>query len=452
MKRLLVVISGCLLLSPAIADTGQFAQRFSLDLDGNAAYYTVALPASVYAASRRSDLGDIRVFNAAGEPVPYSIEAPAAVAHTAAKLQPVHWFPLPPGVDAQQPPLSVTIAPDGSLRAVGRTSTGTSTRAQHDTDLVDIGNVTGRVDALLVHLRNENYQGRVTIEASDDLRAWQAAGDAQLLKASYAGNTLAQERIALEDLHARYVRLRWLDRAPDIAAIEVEAQADDTAPTTGAARQWREGLQARAGRVPGEYLFDTGGAYPLDRLRLSLPQPNTVAHATIYSRTEAQAPWREVIDTTLFRLRSGTAEQSSPPLEIVPDGDREWRVAVDMRNGGLGSGELTITTGWRPAVLTFVARGAAPFTLAVGNGALESAALGRDDLLVGTSSVAASARIGAALPMAAQDRDALSATRDSEATRRYVLWAALLLAVGALAAMAWHLARNSKNGGGAGTD
>jgi len=450
MKRLLVTIGACLLHLPALADTGSFERRFALELDGSAAAYTVVLPASVYAASRRTDLGDIRVFNAAGEPVPYAIETSAAVAHAVPQLEPVRWFPLPSGADPQQSALSVTIAPDGSLRAAGRTSTGKPGRTQHDTDLIDIGNAAGHAEALLVHVRNDNYQGRVTVAASDDLRAWRSAGQAQLLKASYAGNTLVQERIALEDVHARYLRLRWLDQAPDIASIEVQVQGDPVAPSAGPARQWREGLQARAGAVPGEYLFDTGGAYPLDRLSLGLPQINTVAHATIYSRAAPEAPWRRVTDAALFHVRSASAEQNNPPLEIALDSDREWRVMVDMRNGGLGSGTLTIAAGWRPAVLTFVARGAAPFTLAVGNGASASAALGRDDLLAGTSAVAAPAHLGAVLPATAQDRNVLSASRDPDATRRYALWAALLIAVAVLAAMTWHLARSGKDRGGAG--
>ena len=60
----------------------------------------------------------------------------------------------------------------------------------------------------------------VTVEASDDLRHWQPAGDAQLLKVSYNGSTLSQDRIELDGTRARYLRLRWLDGSPYIESID----------------------------------------------------------------------------------------------------------------------------------------------------------------------------------------------------------------------------------------
>jgi hypothetical protein len=125
---------------------------------------------------------------------------------------------------------------------------------------------------------------------------------------------------------------------------------------------------------------------------------------------------------------------------LKPDTDRHWRVVVDARNGGLGSGVLTVAAGWRPATLTFVARGSAPFTLGVGNASAVSTAVGRDELLMDASSAIATARVGEPLALAPNANAPSPAKAD--AYRRYVLWAALLLAVGSLAAIAWRLARS----------
>ncbi|WP_133648878.1 DUF3999 domain-containing protein [Paraburkholderia flava] len=425
-----------------------FAHRYALDLNGQAAYYTLALPDVIYAASQRGDLGDVRVFNGAGEPVPYALDMPLdpslAGTPVPTTLHSVKWFALPASA-AQAPsvPLGVTIGSDGSLRA----SPAATRAAGRQLDLVDLGSGDGPAVALQVHLRNDTYQGRVGVDASDDLQNWQPLPDGQLLKASHAGDTIAQERIALDGLRLRYLRLRWLDDAPDIASIDVEvlpsdAAAKGKATDAAASRQWHEGIVAQAGSAVGEYHFDTGGAYPVDRLRFSLPQPNTVVRATVYSRPNAQASWHEVSDTTLYRLQGKAGEQSNAPLDFAPDADREWRVAVDMRNGGLGSGALTVAIGWRPASLTFVARGAGPFTLSVGNAALLPAAAKREDIVIGKTANIATARIGGALaplpPAAAAPVD------DHDATRRYVLWAALVLAVGSLAAIAWRLARGTR--------
>ncbi|WP_433692869.1 DUF3999 domain-containing protein [Paraburkholderia phenoliruptrix] len=445
MKHLLKLTGWCVALvsayaaAPACAE--DFARRFALQLDEGAAYYSVTVPAAVYAASQRNDLGDLRIFNGAGEPVPYSLEAPREPARTPPSLHPVRWFPLRPAPAGQAgAPLGVTIAADGSLRATA----APPGRAQHDTDLIDAGAASheGRASALLVHLRDDNYQGRVSVESSDDLRNWQPAGDAQLLKVSYNGSTLSQDRIELNGAHARYLRLHWLDGAPFLESIDVEVQAAGAgrAQLADSRREWREGIVAQAGPKAGEYFFSTGGPYPVDRLRLDLPQPNTVAPAVVYSRGELGGAWREVSSATLFRLHNGAVEQNNPSLQLTPDTDRHWRVVVDTRNGGLGSGTLTVAAGWQPATLTFVARGSAPFTLGVGSASAVSTAVGRDELLMGASSFIATARVGEALALA-QNGNGL-AQANADAYRRYVLWAALLLAVGSLGVIAWRLARS----------
>jgi len=453
MKHLLKVTGWCVAFvcagaaAPACAE--DFARRFALQLQEGAAWYSVTLPAAVYAASQRNDLGDVRVFNGAGEPVPYSLEAPREAARTPPSLRAVRWFPLRPATAGQAgAPFGVTIAADGSLRATA----APPGRAQHDTDLIDAGEAAheGRTSALVVRLRDDNYQGRVTVESSDDLRNWQAAGDAQILKVSYNGSTLSQDRIELNGARARYLRLHWLDGAPYLESIDAEVQAAGAGRVQAdTQREWREGIVARAGPKAGEYFFSTGGPYPVDRLRLALPQPNTVAPAAVYSRGELGAAWREVSSATLFRLHNGDVEQNSPALQLKPDTDRHWRVVVDTRNGGLGSGALTIAAGWRPATLTFVARGAPPFSIGVGNASAVSTAVGRDELLMGASSVIATARVGEPLALA-PDGNAPAST-NPDAYRRYMLWTALLLAVGSLAAIAWRLARSvSPRGGQAG--
>jgi hypothetical protein len=437
MKRFWIWLSLC--LCGAAAVDGRLAQRFALELDGSAAYYALTVPQAVYVASQRGDLGDLRIYNGAGEPVPYSLDTPSTP-EGPPDHRPVPWFPLPADdTAAGNVPLGVSIAADGSLRATANPSSRDSVGG----DLVDLGHAAGSNTSLLIHLANDSYEGRVRVEVSDDLRSWQALTETRLLKVTHDGATLTQDRIDLEGLHERYLRLRWLDTPPDIASAEVEtraqAQGDALAP-----RQWWTAGTARSGQALGDYLFETDGAYPVDRLRLALPQLNTVAHATIYSRVNARATWHEVADATLFRLQGKAGEETNPPLPLIADTDREWRVAVDTRNGGLGSGALNVAVGWRPASLTFVARGTAPFTLGVGNASLSSGAVSRNELLIGATSAVAAATVGVALPVATRDEDAPG---DADAIRRMVLWAALLIAVGTLGVLAWRL---SRGGAGAG--
>jgi len=445
MRRILPLVGAllCVPLGAAFAaDATQpaaFSHRFALDLVGQASYYAAALPSAVYAAGERGDLGDLRVFNGAGEPVPYSFDAAPAPVSQPSLRRPVKWFPLPMAEGEKgTASAGLSVAVDGTLRLSQRARMPPT----RDTDVVDTGVDGAQITAVLIDLRDASYQGRVSVEASGDLRSWHAVGEGQLLKVQYGGDTLLQQRIDLDRPVARYLRLHWLDRAPDIAAVDVEAAGPDAAPAAKA-REWRDGVVARAGGMAGEYLLDAGGVYPVDRVRFALPQPNTVAHATLYSRADPNLPWHEVAQTTLYRLLGSGGEQRNGPIEIEPDADRQWRLVVDTRNGGLGGGTLTAGFGWRPGTLTFVARGAGPFTIAVGNAGIEGANVPRADLLVGASPVVGQARVGVPLgalprpPVAAQ----ASAVDASAARRRFVLWSALVLAVGVLATIAWRLMR-----------
>lgn len=49
-----------------------FAYGSLLEADGSEALYEITLPAAVYRGVARPDLGDVRVFNSAGEVVPHA--------------------------------------------------------------------------------------------------------------------------------------------------------------------------------------------------------------------------------------------------------------------------------------------------------------------------------------------------------------------------------------------
>ncbi|OWT73469.1 MULTISPECIES: DUF3999 domain-containing protein [unclassified Achromobacter] len=449
---------------PAIAASAETAapaavvvHRYALEPLGSASYYQVTLNDAVYAASRRSDLSDLRILDGAGEPVPFTFDNAVAAARPAT-LRPVRWFPLPAtggqgaedggsGNDNNSGTLSLTIGPDGSLHAAPR-SAAVPARGG---DIIDLGADGAPLSALLIHLQDKSWQGRVDVAVSADLRAWTPVIQAPLLKTGSGDATLAQERVELDGLRARYVRLRWPDGAPTLAGIDAESTPMDATPPT---RAWRGGIATQAGANAGEYRFDTGGAYPVDRVQFDLPQPNTVARGQLYSRADAQAPWRRVAEGQLLRLQAampngatanagsaaaGQGEQRNPPWAVPVDADRYWRLSVDTRGGGLGSGLPTVSLGWRPTIVTFVARGTGPFVLAVGNPNWRASAVTLADLMATDAGAPAQARIGrelAPMPPAVVARQ-----EDPGAGRRYVLWGALVIAVAMLAGMAWRLSR-----------
>ena len=85
-RRALVVLFALAVASVAATVSAQtptatpqpddFAYGIELGVDGSSALYRASLPLDVYRHTRRPDLGDLRVFNAADEAVPFSVRPP----------------------------------------------------------------------------------------------------------------------------------------------------------------------------------------------------------------------------------------------------------------------------------------------------------------------------------------------------------------------------------------
>ena len=82
--------------SVSLADptVGDFAYGIKIDVPAGSAVAAASLPEQVYKNAFRRDLGDVRVFNAEGEPVPHLIRY-AQTQSAEAPWRSLVFFPLP---------------------------------------------------------------------------------------------------------------------------------------------------------------------------------------------------------------------------------------------------------------------------------------------------------------------------------------------------------------------
>jgi len=431
-KKVVLAMAAASLLSASA-----WAERFALSGTPGASYYAVTLGEEVYAHARDAGLADLRILNGDGEPVPFTIDIPRDPEPQARTLQDVHWF-VTPVDDVQNPGTAgVVLGPDGVLRATGPQPSQASAHAW----LVDLSQLHDAATALVVGLPATEFQSGVTVQASDDLQHWSAVGQATLFRLSNQGSTLVQDRIEFTGLRAKYLRLKWQGKPPAPETVRVELAAGAPVLPADNAILWRTGLAPVQTPAAGDYQFDTGGVFPVERVKIRLPQANTVTQATLYARADAQGPWRMITSARLFRLAGADrqGEQENAPLTVPATGDRYWRLQVDTRSGGLGAGAPQLAIGWRPATITYAARGNVPFVLAVGEVARGNP-VARADLMAGASPAIAPAQLGA---MSESPADALKVEPPGGRTRQWVLWGALAAAVAVLGGMAWRLFHTS---------
>ncbi|MGL4605682.1 MAG: DUF3999 domain-containing protein [Iodobacter sp.] len=411
---------------PPVLTPAVFSHQQALILQDSAPYYRLSVPLSVYQYSQRADLGDLRVFNAAGEVVPHALENEQVLQTEMLSQNTLRFFPLPPQTNSDIH-LSVQISPDGNLIALHRQSEKSSAY------ILDASQIQGHFKSLILKWRETDYQSQVQLAGSDDLQHWQVHNSSELIQLNYQGQTLSQSQINLAGIRARYLRL--ISAAPlTLTDVKLQSSLQNSRP---ARRIWLTPVTAKAGG-PGEYRFDLGIHAPADRLALTLPQINTVAQIQLQSRATQKDSWQSVSSALVYRLQSKTGEIHSPAIEMDRNDHRFWQLTVRQSGGGLGQGMPQLKTGWIPQQIAFVARGAPPFTLAFGNALVSNTAMNPVDLIVGN-------HIASATAGQLQNNNQGPPAASTPATgRTYGLWAALALAVSVLGGMAWKLLRETK--------
>jgi len=447
-----------LLLVPALAAAEQphdFAYGIPLQTSGQDALQELELPRAVYEGVVHPDLADLRVFNGAGEVVAHAFRPRVTTTKEKARPLAVTLFPIRTDASTGVEGVELRLEQRGDRTVVDlRTREG---RPAGDAKLVgylaDARALDKPIRAITLELPAGADQvfTRVTIEASDDLRQWtQLASGAPVVRLSSGGSRLEQLRIEVPARRAKYLRVSWPGRTGALGLAGLAVEPGDSA--VAAPRQWKTMTSVPAKNKTGEYEFDFGGLFPVDRLRVALPQQNTVASLELLARSKPADPWRHVTTATVYRLVRDGDELTSADIEVDPTSDRYWLARVDQRGGGIGGGPLGLGVGWMPHRLVFALRGAGPFRLAYGSRDAKSTAFpivtlvpgykGEEELELGRDATAPRLVIGGARAAADPQRlggDAV--TRERIDWKRWTLWASLVLGVAVLGWMALRLGR-----------
>ncbi len=442
MKGLLPAILAAVSLSAAAAESPEdFAFALPIEGLGSDALHRVAIPQAVYESAAYSDLRDLRVFNGAGEVVPYAFRP---VDRTVEKPPPVALpiFPLRGPRDARSEDLDLSFDKSGDKVSVRLRSRETKAGPQALLGyLIDASELKTALNGIEVDWRAKAAERLVSarLEAGDDLKHWTTlVTDAPLGALVHAGQRLERRAIEYRSLKAKYLRLMWTDPAQ---AIELKAIVG-LSPEQHAQpeRSWKEVVATADAGKPGEYLADLGGRFPLDRLALRLPQENTIAPVQFLSRGNPEDKWMPVTRAVVYRLNQNGRELVSPEIAVGVNSHRYWILRVDPAAGGIGSGSLVVRAGWTPREIVFTARGSGPFRLAYGNSRAQAGSLGIDILVPGWRTDQ-EPKMSVASTGAAQTLAGEAAARPHADLKKWGLWTALFAGVAVLAWMAWRLSK-----------
>ncbi|MDB5820339.1 MAG: rane protein [Rhizobacter sp.] len=234
----------------AADDDDAFAWRAPIAVERPAAFVELPLDLATYAHLEQPGLVDLRIIDSQGRRVPFAVLPPLRPARPP-EVHDGRLYALPPGAASQgtaarASPWTIelqdgrVVMRGGEAGASGMVGSpgwviDTSLPGRGAADPVatggsSIGAFAGSGGARTLtfewHAAAE-FTAAYSLDTSDDLKTWRAAGSGQLLSLSSAGDTLAQRVAALPEGHGRFVRLLWREpsTAPRLTGVKVSSDA-----------------------------------------------------------------------------------------------------------------------------------------------------------------------------------------------------------------------------------
>jgi hypothetical protein len=430
----------------------EFAWRAPLQIPAASSHVRVELPAQALVKLQSTDAHDVRVFNAAGEAVPYAWITPATADKPPEEKTRSH-----PAL-----PLYTTTAtaakPSGSVQVrINGERGGQSVWVRMDGE--GAGDAR-RLNSVLLATREErkslsaievqavlpaNTPIRVTASTSADLAAWTPAPVRGRLYRFEGEGEAANLRLEFDHpltLEGRYLRLDWGNQD----GVTISSVTGILASAKAAPRRVRTPLPPSRETASHEAEIATGFATPIAAIALVTARDNTLVPVRVLGRNEDSQPWRQLGQTVVYRLGNDGESVTNPPLDLHGASARALRI-VAIDGAALAPMQLSAFAEFAPRQLVFIASGKGPFVLAAGRERTDAAALPPATVtgMLGDRKIEdlALAQVGAAVE---SQPDRWAALWPGAPGKSVVLWAVLGLGVLLLAAVAWSLMKQMNRG------
>lgn len=427
--RILMALTVPLLLADA---PGDYAVRVPVIAAPGGGIQRLAVPTRILVASRMPGLADLRLFDAAGQPMPMARVGGDAPARRAIRL------PALPIVGAAGA-LAVTgvslRVEGGRARVVRVEGTPADGSAMLPGILLDTRRIADPVDRLVLDADVPRGQPvALTVEASEDLATWRPIAAKTIYRADAAATdaTIAFPSVTPA---GQYLRVSW-DAGRLVSPVVIRSVTVVTIPAADPSAWPRAIVRGAAAEGEHAIAFTLPFATPAAAVEIGLTEGDAVIPLRIVGRDSGTQPWRVLAEGTAYRVTQAGRVRRNPPF-LISNAPRTLRIEADPRTPGFAR-PPEIAVRLLPAAVIFLAGGRPPFTLAAGQAgaadhflpaaSLTPGSIGLGTLPRATTSSAPDPMVEAMLP-------------EYGSGRSLWLWAVLLAGTALLAGMVWRLLR-----------
>ncbi len=332
----------------------------------------VDLPLSVYEKMQRKDYGDIRVFSADGQLVPYQLSRIEMV--NSQQQKPLVFYPFTKEQAANTGNIKVII---NQRQRSGQQSIkiaqkwGGDPENQQGSKEYQYIIQNSQKKPSLCKLKLDWIQAKpsmvlpLKLESSNNLQNWNSLSRKQTVsKLNYAGSKLIQDEISFPCTTQKYLRLTWLNPTLQVQIQKIQGiYTNNGKPQT----QWKSFGKPGYDK-DGNWLFETDVVAGISKMEFVAPQDGLFYKGSLYSRNNENDQWRFTYNNVIqYRLNIGDTELKSSAFTIPANMSRYWKLELNAEAQFTDEQLPEIRAGWAPRKLLFLAQGKGPFQLAFGN-------------------------------------------------------------------------------------
>lgn len=450
------------------AKTIDFAKGYQLEITKKGTLYTFLLPKDVYQTVRSPSFTDLAIFNSAGEPVAYDLNSTKTDSEAKMVVKDIPLFPVfSEGSNNSDLSMRVERNPNGAIVTVVSTNSIKGDNGNIDSSpstsissyLLDLNDMEESISQLdffwdvTGEEKSELY--RIDILESKDLQNWALLhSNLVLADIAYKGNRIEKRSVILKRRSANYLKIVPVgaeeSRGP-LLLTRVAGTIRTASPQMS--RHWLklEESEAEDLVVNKNKIFLSTSAAPVDSAQLTLIGENRFASLQLWSRADNDERWKLRCEQSFYRLQFEKTILRNDVCTFSPTSDSHWRISSQEGISGplLKKGQIKLEVSWPPIEVSFLAQGRGPYILAYGSAKIAENGIAvqreriKDSLpKQSISQMAGTALVGNSITLGGVQM--LEPISNSEAWRKWLLWAVLLVGVGVLALMFRKLLREMK--------
>jgi hypothetical protein len=324
------------------------------------------LPYHVYEKVKSDNLNDIRVFNATGGLVPHRVTSQKKDSQTS--LKNLSFAKLTSNTDGLENLIekykSSGVDISLNLRAMDIDSSST----KMDVYIGEVGELEGvGTEMILDWMLNQDVSTffSADIETSDDFKNWQyVVRGVNLAQLRTNDGIIKHNQIKLNRIGKKFYRLSIHgERRPDIKKVQLRINQQQDIPYSMTEDvvgiHDENNKQITYYQLPAKIIKK--------QLRVQVPENNVMADCKVYSRDMDDNAWMLRGTGTVYKITNNGETLKNELIRLNANSDQEWKLEVVTRGSGFEQRPPVVNFMWQPHVLTFVARGDQPFTLAYGS-------------------------------------------------------------------------------------